>query len=220
METKTPSLSGWANYGDNLRYDWRNMLPGLDEKAKLLKVLSPEQLRRRWEAAGSPTLADYGMTWVHIEGKIGFEGVSFINDVKHRKLFQIEVMDPLLKIDQTGATAKYWEMIAVLVAKFANFPKLDEEPREMFPEFSKLDTKPVGQATQEFIRGELDKSMAKLDPNPADQPAMKFAYAAKGSTQADQASVDELVDSAKQLGLIEGAVLKAKVTVKKPRRRK
>jgi hypothetical protein len=136
-----PSLSGWANYGDSMKYDWREMIPDLDKKAKLLQVLSPDQLRRRWVAAGSHTLSDYGFTWVHIEGTLGWDGVSFINDVRQRKQFQIEVADRLLKIDKTTETVKYWEMIAVLVAKFAGLQPLHEvshppapfPPREMPP---------------------------------------------------------------------------------------
>lgn len=135
------SLAGWANVGDELKYDWRHLILGLNEKVKLLMVLSPEQLLRRWTAAGCHTLADYGFNWVHIEGHSAFEGVSYINDVKHRKMFQITVEDSVLQIDRTTETAKYWEMVACMVAKFAGLTPLHEvshppapfPPREMPP---------------------------------------------------------------------------------------
>lgn len=137
---KQGSLAGWANVGDDLKYDWRNLISGLQSKVVLLQVLTPEQLKKRWEAAGRPTFGDFGFTWVHIEpsretAPFGYEGTSFINDMKHRKMFQIEIGDPLLKLDWTDETQNYWERIACLVALFAGLKPLHEisHPPAPFP---------------------------------------------------------------------------------------
>jgi hypothetical protein len=191
MFIKTTSLSGWANVGEELQYQWRNLIKGLDQKVKLLTVLSPEQLHKRWVVAGKPTLADFGLVWVHIHPTPGFDGVSYINDVKHRKMFQIMIEDPVVRIDITAETTSYWEKVACLVAIFANLPKLGEKPRDVLPEG----------ANPEFVKN-LTTRMIEAPPGP-------------------QVSTEELLDRAQGLGIIEKAVAKtAKVTIKKTRRRK
>lgn len=84
-----------------------NIPPGISEKRDELKNLIIRDLTARWEAAGSPQIADYGLRWYW--GSSGdVTGWRTLDDSASRKIFRI--------FCDKSIDMCYWEMIATTAA--------------------------------------------------------------------------------------------------------
>jgi hypothetical protein len=115
----------WADVGEELLFDWRHLIEGLDHKAQVLAKCDFKTLYARWKQAGSPTLSDYGLSWVILPSEGRHEGVAVINDCRHAKRFQIYVNIKHFKAD--GRVRLYWQMLACVLAYDVGLEKVKKE---------------------------------------------------------------------------------------------
>lgn len=98
-----------------------DMVSKVSAKKQELAALTPPELLARWEAAGAPTLNDYGLQWY--AGSSG-DGWATIDDSASRKQFMLSCPREAYHDTGTGILRCRWEMIASIAAHEYGLTKL------------------------------------------------------------------------------------------------
>lgn len=112
----------WADVGEELLFNWKDLIPQLDRLAQKLSRNDFKALYVRWKLMDSPTFAEYGLAWVVMPPDCEHDGVAIINDNKHARKFQIYV--DYKNFSAGGRVRLYWQMLACVLAHESGLPKI------------------------------------------------------------------------------------------------
>jgi len=107
-------VSDWARVGEEMLFDWRDLIPGLDGRAQLLFDLGFPEVYKLWVEIGKPVLSDYHLDWVIIPPDDDQNGIAIINDFHGSKKFQIYA--DYTHFSKDGCHKLFWQMIACVIA--------------------------------------------------------------------------------------------------------